>query len=174
MFPKLMSVWNSLSQHTTVFGLWEEPRALQAWEGVLDSRTLPEVPRKQVDTPLVVYSAGACLDPGLGYLRLAAAASLIAKVDGTFEVAWRGPVPMSCQTPLRSELLAGAVSLRLANSVWLFSDCKAFVRVAQSLISRKCRFVGLFCGVFGWTQRCYFRGPLDQRSCPLPEPNWCC
>ena len=137
MFPKLMSAWDSLPEHTAVFGLWDEPRALRAWQGVQDSRSLPNVPRRHVDTPLVVYSDGACLHPGLGYLRLAAAASIVAQADGTFEVAWRGAVPMSCQSPFRSELLAGAVSLRLANRVWLYSDCKAFVKVAQSLLKAK-------------------------------------
>ena len=74
---------------------------------------------------------------GLGYLRLAAAAVILAEPAGTFQVAWRGQLPMACQTPFRAELLAGSVALRLSTQVWLFSDCKAFVTVAKRTLQSK-------------------------------------
>ena len=137
LFPRLMQEWDALPLHTSVFGLWEEPRTLRAWQGHLDSTALPCVPRQRVDTPQVLYSDGACLNPGLGYLRLAAAAVVLAEPAGTFQVAWRGQLPMACQTPFRAELLAGSVALRLSTQVWLFSDCKAFVTVAKRILQSK-------------------------------------
>ena len=137
MFPKLKQQWESLPEFTTVFGLWEEPRQLRAWQGLLDSVPFPAIDRQCVQEPAVLYSDGSCLNPGLGYLRLAAAAVIHALPDGRFSVCWRGRVPLSHQTPFRSELLAGAVALRSFDRVTLFSDCRAFVLVAQRLIQAK-------------------------------------
>ena len=133
LFPRLMDTWDALPMHTAMFGLWEEPRTLRAWQGLLDSVALPCVRRQTVDEPKVFYSDGACLNPSLGYLKLAAAAVILAEPGGTFQVEWRGPLPMACQSPF-AELLAGAVSLRLATKVWLYSDCKAFVSVARRIL----------------------------------------
>ena len=137
MFPRLQEQWDSLPEFTTIFGLWEEPRQLRAWQGLLDSVPFPVVDRQHVQVPAVLYSDGSCLNPGLGYLRLAASAVIQALPDGRFNVCWRGRVPLSHQTPFRSELLAGAVAFRAFNRVTLFSDCRAFVNIAQKLIEAK-------------------------------------
>ena len=172
MFPRVLQAWDGLDRHTACFGLWEEPRLLRAWQGLQDSVAFPVISREVNQTPVIVYSDGACLKPGQSYLRLAAAAVIQACEDGTFVVLWRGPVPTSHQTPYRSELLAAAVALRTGTKVQLFSDCKAMVGTAARLIDSKRRGINPVLPRSNLDLWAYFMESLDGLDLTCSGVTW--
>lgn len=133
-FPLLRSNQDVLPDHTWAHGLWEEPPLWRAWQAHLDSLQLPEPTRHDVAEAAILYSDGSCLRPRCAHAALSAAAVIQAAADGAYTVVWSGPLPSACQTPYRAELLAGAVAFSSFNRLHLFSDCKAFVRVATRLL----------------------------------------
>ena len=83
---------------------------LRRWHGCLDSLPYPSVPRKQSESPTVVYSDGTCLHPRYPDLRLSAGAVVHSRSDGTWDLVWTGIVPTSDQSAFRAELLAGLIA----------------------------------------------------------------
>ena len=122
---------------TVAYGLWEEHPLLRRWHGCLDSLPYPSVPRKQSESPTVVYSDGTCLHPRYPDLRLSAGAVVHSRSDGTWDLVWTGIVPTSDQSAFRAELLAGLIALQSATVMWLFSDCWAFVKVARRFLEAR-------------------------------------
>lgn len=123
-----------LPDHTWAHGLWEEPPSWRQWQAHLDSLQLPEPDRVDCPESVVLYSDGSCLNPRCPHSALASGAVIHASPDGSYSVVWAGQLPGSYQTPFRAELLAGAVAFTSFTRLHLFSDCKAFVKVASRLL----------------------------------------
>ena len=124
-------------------------RVQRAWQASLDTVSFPQVMCEQTPEPAVLFSDGSCLFIKVPLLRLAGGAVIRARRDGTFEVVWSGPLPLSQQSAFRAELLSGGVAMRSHQKVRLFSDCKSFVTVAASLMAAR----------------------LAGRQIPLPKAN---
>eukprot|EP00438_Fugacium_kawagutii_P016983 Skav202419 [mRNA] locus=scaffold1370:259470:272350:+ [translate_table: standard] len=136
-------------EHHWAYGLWSEQEEVRPWQHHLDQVPWPTVPDRICDRVGFLFTDGSCAHPKVKRLRLAAAAVVEAHVDTTHRVLWSGPLPTTCQSIFRAEVLALAIAVASYGKAFVCSDNQAAVRIAARLLSY----------------------PVDQRADHLPADH---
>eukprot|EP00438_Fugacium_kawagutii_P000892 Skav223552 [mRNA] locus=scaffold1657:503747:506101:- [translate_table: standard] len=122
-------------EHHWAYGLWSEQDEVRPWQHHLDQVPWPSVPERISDRVGFLFTDGSCAHPKVKRLRLAAAAVVEAHVDTTHRVLWSGPLPTTCQSIFRAEVLALAIAVASYGEAFVCSDNQAAVRIASRLLS---------------------------------------
>eukprot|EP00438_Fugacium_kawagutii_P032805 Skav211942 [mRNA] locus=scaffold1086:706843:716597:- [translate_table: standard] len=136
-------------EHHWAYGLWSEQDEVRPWQRHLDQVPWPSVPDRISDRVGFLFTDGSCAHPKVKRLRLAAAAVVEAHVDTSHRVLWSGPLPTTCQSIFRAEVLALAMAVASYGEAFICSDNQAAVRLASRLLTY----------------------PADQRNAHLPADH---
>eukprot|EP00438_Fugacium_kawagutii_P012734 Skav203739 [mRNA] locus=scaffold68:313387:315716:- [translate_table: standard] len=131
----LHSAGFSFQEHHWAYGLWSEQPEVRPWQCHLDSVPWPTLPDRITGRVGFLFTDGSCAQPKVKRLRLAAAAVIEAHSDTPSRLIWSGPLPTTCQSIFRAEVLAIAIALASYGEAFISSDNQAAVRIAQRLLS---------------------------------------
>eukprot|EP00438_Fugacium_kawagutii_P009694 Skav208650 [mRNA] locus=scaffold1081:311044:316126:- [translate_table: standard] len=101
----------------------------------LDSVPWPSPPERITGRVGFPFTDGSCAHPKIKRLRLAAAAVVEAHVDTSHRLLWSGPLPTTCQSIFRAEVLALAIAVASYGEAYICSDNQAAVRIASRLLA---------------------------------------
>lgn len=120
--------------HVATCALFPELTDARVFQAALDSIQLPRIGRRQVAEVPQLFTDGSCLHPRHRDLRLSGGAVVLAS-DTDNVTLWQGLVP-GAQGIFRAELLAAGTAASMFDKCEIYSDCWAFVRKANRLLSR--------------------------------------
>ena len=124
-----------LPTSSVTFGLFPELEHLRIFQAALDAICFPHVERTFNQVEVELFTDGSCLYPRWEDIRVSSGAVILAKENDLPEMLWSGLVPGQ-QGTFRGELLAAAVAAAWYSKAHIFSDCWAFVRKANRILSR--------------------------------------